>query len=42
MSDSEKAKANDKIREKFFPNYPQNITVGDKIIVTQNNANYAI
>ena len=33
---------NDKIREKFFPNYPQNITVGDKIIVTQNNANYEI
>lgn len=33
---------NDKIREKFFPNYPQNITAGDKIIVTQNNANYEI
>ena len=33
---------NDKIREKLFPNYPQNITAGDKIIVTQNNANYEI
>lgn len=33
---------NDKIREHFFPNNPQDITVGDKIIVTANNSNYEI